>query len=57
MLNDCACFLGSGAEKAELIAKLDSKNSDLTNELKDSQDHVDRLEKQIANEQRSGVEV
>jgi len=50
-------LFGSGAEKAELIAKLESKNSDLTDELNKSQAHVDRLEKQIASEQRQGVEV
>jgi hypothetical protein len=50
-------FFGAGAEKAELIAKLESKNSDLTNELHKSQAHVDRLEKQIASEQRQHVEV
>jgi hypothetical protein len=50
-------FFGAGAEKAELIAKLESKNSDLTKELHKSQAHVDRLEKQIASEQRQHVEV
>lgn len=46
-----------GAEKAELIAKLEGKNEMLISELQKAQAHVSRLETQITGSQKQGIEV
>ena len=47
----------SGAEKGEMIATLEGKNHMLSSDLTQSQAHVRRLEKQIANSQSQEIEV
>ena len=56
---DARCLLQfstAGAAKADTIAKLESKNEQLNDELTKSQAHVRRLEKQVANAQNQGIE-